>query len=50
MIAKLHENLDIVILMNSWSPNFDDGSKNYMGIFVMEMETWTCQFGSCILK
>jgi hypothetical protein len=35
--TKLHENLDILVSMYSWNPNFDDGSKKYMGIIVMEI-------------
>jgi hypothetical protein len=32
-----HENHDILVLMDSWNPNFDDGCKKYMGILVMEI-------------
>jgi hypothetical protein len=34
---KLHEKLNILIPMDSWSLNFDSGSKMYMGILVMEI-------------
>jgi hypothetical protein len=36
-IVEIHENLDILIPMDSWNPNFDNGSKKYMGILVMEI-------------
>jgi hypothetical protein len=34
---QLHENLKILVLMDSWRPNFNGGSKKYMGILVMEI-------------
>jgi hypothetical protein len=37
VMAKLHENPKNLIPMDSWSPNFHDGSKKYMGIVVMEI-------------
>jgi hypothetical protein len=36
-MAKLHENPDILIPMDLWNPNFDNVSKKYMGILVMEI-------------
>ncbi len=35
-MAELHENPDILILMDLWSPNFNDGSGKYMRILVMK--------------
>jgi hypothetical protein len=40
--TKLHENLDILIPMDLWSPNFNGGCKKYMGIFVMEILILLC--------
>jgi hypothetical protein len=37
MIAKLRENLNILIPMDLWNPNFDSGSTKYIGILVMEI-------------
>jgi hypothetical protein len=37
MATKLDENPDILVPMDSWSLNFDDGSKKCMGIRVMEI-------------
>jgi hypothetical protein len=36
-MTKLHENLDILVPMDFWSLNFDDGSMKYMGILVMKI-------------
>jgi hypothetical protein len=36
-MVELHENLDILILMDSWSFNFDDRPRMYTGILVMEI-------------
>jgi hypothetical protein len=37
MIMELHENPNIIVPMDSWSLNFNNGSKKYMGIIVMEI-------------
>jgi hypothetical protein len=37
MMTELHENPNILVPMDSWSLNFDDGFKKYMGIFAMEI-------------
>jgi hypothetical protein len=34
---ELHENLNILDLMDSSNPNFDDGSRNMWGFFVMQI-------------
>jgi hypothetical protein len=39
-MVELHENPNILILMDSWSFHFDNGSKKYMGIFVVEVLFW----------
>jgi hypothetical protein len=31
MTTKLHENMDILVLMDLLSPNFNDGSRNAWG-------------------
>jgi hypothetical protein len=36
-MAKLHENIDILVPMDSWNPNFDNGSRKYIGSFIMEI-------------
>jgi len=35
--AKLHENSNILNLMDSSNPNFDSGSKSMWGVFVMQI-------------
>jgi hypothetical protein len=35
-MAELHENLNILVPMDSWNLNFDGGLKTYLGIFVMQ--------------
>jgi hypothetical protein len=34
---ELHENLDILVTMNSWSLNFHSGSRKYMKILIIEI-------------
>jgi hypothetical protein len=36
-MMELHENPDILVPMESWSPDFNNEFKKYMGIFVMEI-------------
>jgi hypothetical protein len=37
MMVAFYGNLDILIPMDSWRPNFDNGSKKYMGSLLMEI-------------
>jgi hypothetical protein len=36
-MAEPHENLNILYLMDSSNPNFDDGSRSMWGFFVMQI-------------
>jgi hypothetical protein len=36
-MVELHENLDILVLLDSWSFNFDNRPRMYMGILIMEI-------------
>jgi hypothetical protein len=33
-MVELHENLDILVPMDSWNPNFNDGSKSIREILI----------------
>jgi hypothetical protein len=37
VMVELHENRNILIPMDSWNLNFDNGFRKYMGILVMEL-------------
>jgi hypothetical protein len=37
MTLELHENPNILVPMNLWSPNFNNGSNKYVQIFVIKI-------------